>query len=95
MNDQAKYERAKKHVEEIKGFYSHLFAYVSVNVALFAINMLTSREQLWFYWPLVFWGIGLVAHAITVFGSGRFFGHDWEQRKIREYMERGGRGEED
>ena len=32
MDEQARYERAKKRVEEIKGFYSHLIVYVIVNI---------------------------------------------------------------
>lgn len=88
MDDQARYDKAKKQVEEIKGFYSHFFVYVLVNLALFIINLLTSPGSLWFFWPLCFWGIGLAAHAISVFGAGRFWGPDWEERKIREIMER-------
>ena len=88
MDDQVRYEKAKKRVEEIKGFYSHFFVYVLVNLALFIINLLTSRDSWWFFWPLCFWGIGIVAHAVSVFGAGRFCGPEWEERKIREMMER-------
>ncbi|KPJ59224.1 MAG: histidine kinase [Latescibacteria bacterium DG_63] len=88
MDDQARYERAKKQVEEIKGFYSHFFVYVLVNIALFLLNVLTSPHHFWFYWPLIFWGIGLAVHAVRVFGGGRFWGQEWEERKIKEIMER-------
>ncbi len=37
-----KYEKAKKRVEEIKGFYSHLFVYIAVNIVLVIINLVTS-----------------------------------------------------
>lgn len=88
MDDQARYDNAKKRVEEIKGFYIHFFVYVLVNVALFILNVLTSRDSLWFFWPLCFWGIGIAIHAVQVFGAGRFWGPEWEERKIREIMER-------
>jgi len=86
MEEKEKYKRAKERVEEIKSFYSHLFIYIIVILALFIINILTSREYLWFYWPLFGWGIGILFHAISVFGTNKFL-RDWEERKIKELME--------
>lgn len=40
------------------------------------------------YSTALFWGIGILIHAFLVFGSNIFFGNDWEQRKIREFMEK-------
>jgi hypothetical protein len=34
------------------------------------------------------WGIGLIIHALFVFVFGPRFGADWEERKIRELMEK-------
>ncbi len=81
------YERARKRVEEIKGFYVALGAYVVVNIFLFVIDMLTAGGP-WFFWPLFGWGIGMVFYGVSVFGIGGRFGRDWEERKIRELMER-------
>ena len=47
----------------------------------------TSPDILWFYWPLFGWGIGMATHAVRVFGFGRWFGPDWEEKKIKEIME--------
>ena len=88
MDDEAGYERAKKRVEGIRGFYQHLLVYLLVNAFLFVLNMLTSPGDLWFYWPLLFWGIGIVAHAVSVFASGGLWGKDWEERKIKQLMEK-------
>ena len=88
MDEQAAYERARKRVEEIRGFYTHLATYIVTNLFLFILNYVTSRGNWWFYWPLFGWGIGLVAHGVSVFGFGGIFGHGWEERKIREIMER-------
>ena len=86
MDEQAKYQEAKKRVEEIKGFYSHLISYIVVNAVLVVINLLTSPEYLWFIWPMIGWGLGLVIHAFFVFGN--LLGKDWEERKIKEIMEK-------
>jgi hypothetical protein len=84
-----KYQKAKERVRELRGFYSHLGAYVVVNSLLFLINITTSPDVLWFYWPLLGWGTGLVMHAVYVFGLGRWFGPDWEEKKIQEIIDEG------
>lgn len=91
MNEQERYEKAKKRVEELKGFYTHFFIYLLVNLMLFIINILTSPGQFWFYWPLFGWGIGLLIHALTVFVFSGLFGKEWEERKIRKIMEKEGK----
>ena len=88
IDEQESYESAKKRVDEIKSFYSHLFVYMAVNAGLFLLNILTAPKHLWFYWPLIGWGIGLSIHGLSVFGTQKFLGKDWEERKIREIMEK-------
>lgn len=81
------YLRAKKRVENLKSFYIHLTVYILVNLMLFFINIITDSSHLWFLYPLGGWGIGVAIHGITTFSSGRF-GAEWEERKIKEYMEK-------
>ena len=49
------------------GFRVHLITYVAVNALLLAINLVTSPYKLWFYWPLLGWGIGILGHAFAVY----------------------------
>lgn len=86
MTDE-KYERAKKRVEELKGFYSHLALFIVINAILFLINMVTSPGTYWFYWVTIFWGIGLAFHAAGVFGRGRLFSREWEEKKLQQFMD--------
>lgn len=51
-------------------------------------HLVTSPEELCFYWPLLGWGIGIIAHALSVFGGSRFLGKDWEEKKTREFMDK-------
>ena len=83
-----KYQRAKARVDELKGFYTHLIMYVLVNIFLMILNFMTAPDDLWFYWPMMGWGIGLVWHFMGVFVVGRAFGKTWEEKKIRELMEK-------
>ena len=87
MDEQEKYRQAKQRVAEIKGFYLHLVVFVIINAALVGINLVTDRSRLWFYWPLIGWGVGLLAHAFSTFGISGFLGTEWEERKIREILE--------
>ncbi|MFA5353901.1 MAG: 2TM domain-containing protein [Thermodesulfovibrionales bacterium] len=88
MDEQARYDQARRHVLELKGFYRHLAMYLLINAFLIGINLVTAPEELWFYWPLLGWGIGIIAHAVSVFGGSRFLGKDWEEKKIREFMDK-------
>ncbi len=83
-----RYFKARKRVEQIKGFYGNLIAYVVVNIGLLTINLLTSPEYLWFFWPMLGWGIGVFFHGMSVFNYMPFLGKDWEEQKIKEFMEK-------
>lgn len=87
-NQQEVYKRAKKRLDELKGFYGHLLSYVLVIPFLILINYMTYWEYKWFWWPMLGWGIGLAAHALGVFGKDKIFGKEWEERKIKEYMDK-------
>ena len=85
------YLEAKKRVKRIKGFYIHALAYVLVNAGLiititsFGKSGLNSIDT---YWTAIFWGIGLAAHALGVFLPNYILGKNWEEKKIRELMEK-------
>jgi hypothetical protein len=88
MNEE-KYEEAKIRVKEVKDFYRNLLTYAGVNILLIIINLVTSPENLWFYWVTIFWGIGIVLHASKVFVfKDKFLGKTWEEKKIKEIMEK-------
>ena len=86
--EEERYFKARKRVEEIKGFYGNLIAYVVVNIGLMVLNLLTSPGYLWFFWPMLGWGIGVLFHGMKVFNYMPFFGKDWEEKKIKEHMDK-------
>jgi len=45
-----------------KGLWIHLAAYLFVNAALVGINLVLTPDQLWFQWPLMGWGLGILLH---------------------------------
>lgn len=93
--DDKKFKDAKKRVDEIKGFYTHLIVYILVNLFLF-IGATGLFENGFFDrmpdWGMLttpfFWGIGLAFHGLYVFQFKSGFFKRWEERKIKEFMER-------
>ena len=101
-SEQDKYERAKKKVNAIKGFHKHLTAYIIVNFILILIktNIMTAfadkefdwNFEAWLQWntwgTVVLWGIGLAIHGIYVYRHKFKFLRNWEERKIREIIQK-------
>ncbi len=89
--DDIRLERITKTVRAIKGFYKHLAAYILANAFLILskfFELETGEVFLDFstFSVAFFWGIGLAFHAVNVFGRNVFLGEDWEEKKIKEFM---------
>jgi uncharacterized integral membrane protein len=91
--EQSKYENAFKRVKKIKGFYSHLLVYIVINIMILIVNVQSldkgeSYVSLKNFSTALFWGIGLAAHGLSVFGPNIVLGQNWEEEKIKELMEK-------
>lgn len=98
INEQ-NYIKAKNKVKTIKGFYIHLIVYILMNIfisgviiiALTKSNHRTFLEALsnfGVYSTWIFWGIGVFFHWLVVFGFSSIMSADWEEKKIKEIMEK-------
>jgi len=91
-----RYLHARKKVEKLKGFYWHFASYIIVNLFISTRKIFrnmdhgeTFMEAFLDYGTFavwIFWGIGIVFHALGVFGKNFFLGKDWEERKMNEFM---------
>ena len=86
MDHHILYDRAKKKVKEKKEFYSNFSSWLAVSLFLFLINLLTSSEFLWAFFPFMGWGIGVFFHGLKVFSPR--FNQDWEEIQIHQEMKR-------
>jgi hypothetical protein len=96
-NDES-FNIAYRKVKKIKGFYSHLKVYIIVNLIIIVSNLNKDFYGSGFnehglldwhtYSTAIYWGIALLIHAFTVFGPDLFFGNNWEEKKIQEYMDK-------
>jgi len=56
-----------KQVFQNRGFLIHLGVYIAVNLLLIVIDLTSSPGKIWFFWPLLGWGIGIISHAYAVY----------------------------
>lgn len=91
--EEMNYETAKKRVDKIKGFYIHLLVFVVINIMIIYANHEHADANEPFFQFKTFstafwWGIGLLIHGANVFLFDRLLGREWEEKKIKEIMER-------
>lgn len=79
-------ERAELHVKLVRDFFYHLMVYVFVGALLVIIDLSVESGGStvlgldWAYWVILFWGLGVAGHAISV-----FFGNRRAERLAEEY----------
>ncbi|MDP2540844.1 MULTISPECIES: 2TM domain-containing protein [Tenacibaculum] len=97
LNREQQYIRAQRRVEEIKKFYKHLVVYILINLVFIGRRIykdivygdesvmeafLDINNYNLFFW----WGVIVFLHGFNVFAKGKLFSKKWEERKIKEYM---------
>ena len=97
INQNNAHSRAIYKVKRIKRFYKHLAAYIIVNTLILVLKFIRNLDRgetfieafldINFYGIWLLWGIGLAFHAFCVFGTDYFFGKNWEENKINQFME--------
>ena len=86
--ENSKYVKAVERVEKLKEFYQNLASYCIVIPFLIFINLTFSPGFHWFWFPIFGWGIGLTFHFLEVNNYNIFLGKNWEDKKIKELMEK-------
>lgn len=87
MDKKHKYKIAQKRVEAKIGFFIHAAVYLGVNALLITLNLTSSAKEIWFIYPLVGWGLGLLLHFVLVYWQTPTTG-DWQKRMIKKELER-------
>lgn len=80
---------AQKKIKCIKGFYTHAMVYLLVNLFIIVSCAVENLDNLYnsdTYMTAIFWGIGLFAHGMSVFGQNVFLGKDWEEKEIQKIL---------
>ncbi len=74
FNEGSLREIAKEIVERRQGLKVHWITYISVNIFLYILNMMTFPAYRWHLWALLGWGIGIMIHSFSyiTFRKGAF-----------------------
>jgi len=89
MKPEDQYRIARKRVNKKKGFYSHASVFMAVGSFFFVLNMLTDPYDIWFFFPLLPWSVGLIIHYLSVFGfPGGALSEEWEEKELEKEMRR-------
>ena len=94
--EENKYLRAKKRIDQLKKFYKSVMIYVIVNffISFFKVrnymdngdSFLEALSNFDTYIVWIIWGFFLLLQAVKTFKADAFLGKNWEERKIKEYM---------
>ncbi|KAF2516846.1 2TM domain-containing protein [Flavobacterium salilacus subsp. salilacus] len=87
-NNPEAYIQAEKKVTAIKGFYFNLLIYIITNSILIYFNLVYNSHFHWVWYSVLLWGIGMLLYGIVVFGYIPFMNRNWEERKLRELIEK-------
>lgn len=97
--DKSNLERAKNRVNELKGYYRHIFIFVFVNALLLVVRMGVLNRLVpdgfpnepyfydWIIGNIAIWGLILIVHTVLVYRHKFTFFKKWEERQIQKYME--------
>ena len=85
--DKRHYYLAKKTVKKKSEFFKHLGSYFIMSGFFIVLNIITSPGVFWAIFPILGWGLGVMFHALSVWGLP-FRGKYWEERAILREMER-------
>lgn len=99
-----KYKRAQEKVRKIRGFHSHFIAFIIVNIIIFIIktniyrvlsNTLDTVDfnfGSWLNWnfgiTVILWALVLLIHGLYVHDFKLKIIKEWEERKIRQIIEK-------
>jgi hypothetical protein len=84
---QEAYRRATERVRARIGLLVHAALFVVVTLLLLVINLISTPGAWWFFWPMLFWAIALVAHAAVIVGPGMRAVERWRDRELAREVE--------
>jgi hypothetical protein len=87
-SEEKRYKAARRKARAIRGFYINLTLYCIIIPALAVINLIYTPDYIWFVFSATCWGIGLFFHWMEAYDRNPFYGRAWEERKIREIMQK-------
>ena len=83
MSEDERRRKAREIALNRYGFRWHLLAYSVVNAVLVWVWYYTGAGFPWPLFPIIFWGIGLIAHYLAAYGR---FGREWIDKETEKIL---------
>jgi fatty acid desaturase len=80
--------RARKQIKRLRDFYVLCGTALLVIALTAVVNLVTDPGRLWFLWVVFGFALAIGFSALDVFARDRVLGPAWEERKLREILER-------
>ena len=81
-------QQALEYVENLKGFHLNWIMAAILIPCLYILNLYDSSGYPWILWVIGGWGLGIILHAVFVFGQYKVFGRKWERHVLDKYRNR-------
>jgi hypothetical protein len=79
----------RQRVAELADFYRRLLAYAVGMPVIVGVNVLVVQDSGWWWpWPAFIWGGFLLIRAVRVFVLRGWLSAQWQERKVREILDR-------
>src|SRR5258706_11538663 len=88
---EAREAEARAYVQRLRQFYRLLLTAAVVIALTGTINYIWLHGYWWFLWVVFGFAIAIAFSGINLLVRGRLLGSAWEERKVREYLDRGQR----
>ncbi|ARN76842.1 hypothetical protein BST97_01855 [Nonlabens spongiae] len=90
MNNQEEiYKKAKERIHQLRAFYTHFTVFLVIAIPSLIIGWILSKAVFHsFLIGYAGWGLGVLIHAIVTFEIFNFWGKDWEDRKLKEIIQK-------
>ena len=82
------FRRATERVHARIGLAAHVGVYLAIGLLLLVLNLVTTPESLWFFWPMLFWLVALASHVAVLFGPGMRAVERWRDREYQHEIAR-------
>ena len=79
---------AQRRVIQLRNLYLHGFLTTVLSGLCFVIDLIASRDSVWFFWPVLGLTLLLAVHGALYAVGGGFLDEGWRDRRVQALLER-------
>ena len=79
---------AQRRATQLRNLYVHGFVTAVLSALCFLIDLVASRDSVWFFWPMLGLAALFAVHGALYAAGGGFLDEGWRDRKAEALLER-------